>query len=89
MIGDIQKNCDHVNTRLIASSVLPGGSSSVEETVSKLNIRMKHKNKTHYREFVSNLEPLNDEAYFNDATEGILAKEIVGFSSTATPAELN
>ena len=38
---------------------------------------------------MSNLEPLNDEAYFNDATEGTLAKEIEGFSSTATPAELN
>ena len=30
MIGDIQKFCDHVNTRLIAASVLPGGSSSVD-----------------------------------------------------------
>ena len=52
------------------------------------SIRLKDKYKTHYREFVSNLEPLYDEVHFNDATEGNYQK-IVGFSSTAYPAKLN
>ena len=30
MIGDIQKTCNHVNRKFIASSVLPGGSSRVD-----------------------------------------------------------